>query len=180
MTSTRQRDYSKGKIYKLECLITGKVYIGSTTKEYLSQRLTAHKAGFNRWQKGKSNYVSSFDVVEGGNYEITLLELYPCGSCDELHAKEREWIEKITCVNKKIPIRTQEETKESKRTHNKIYHQDNAVTIAERKRGYMKMYQQNKKEHIADYQKSYYEANKDRLKQYNKEWRERRKAAQTA
>jgi hypothetical protein len=31
-------DYSRGKIYKLECLTTGKVYIGSTIQKYLSQR----------------------------------------------------------------------------------------------------------------------------------------------
>ena len=36
-------DYSKGKVYKIVCNITGLIYVGSTTKEYLCQRLTAHK-----------------------------------------------------------------------------------------------------------------------------------------
>ena len=39
-------DYSKGKVYKIVCNITGKIYVGSTTKEYLSQRLTLHRANY--------------------------------------------------------------------------------------------------------------------------------------
>ena len=42
----KNRDYSKGKIYKIEPIVEHEpteIYIGSTTKEYLSQRMVTHK-----------------------------------------------------------------------------------------------------------------------------------------
>ena len=61
------KDYSKGKIYKIEPICDhdeGDIYIGSTTKEYLSQRMTAHKADYKRWKLGLRSNVSSFFLFE--------------------------------------------------------------------------------------------------------------------
>ena len=45
------KDYSKGKIYKIEPICDhdeGDIYIGSTTKEYLSQRMTLHRNDYKK------------------------------------------------------------------------------------------------------------------------------------
>ena len=45
----QKRDYSKGKVYKIEPISEhddGEIYIGSTIKEYLSQRMTKHRYSY--------------------------------------------------------------------------------------------------------------------------------------
>ena len=111
------RDYSKGKIYCIKVNTEEEYlpYVGSTTKQYLSQRMDFHRQDFNKWKKNPEKYrfVSSFTLFERFEIEncyIELIELFPCSSCDELRKKEREYIEKIECVNiVKKPIRTIEE-----------------------------------------------------------------------
>lgn len=160
---TRPRDYSKGKIYKLECLTSGQVYIGSTTKQYLSQRLTAHVSDYKRWLNDKFRNVSSFEIIGNGNYQITLLEAYPCKSEDELKARERHWIESTTNVNRHIPTRTKAEWYEANveriAEQKKQYRQDNAERLAERDKRY---YQANI-ERITERQKTYRQANAERI-----------------
>jgi hypothetical protein len=39
-------------------------------------------------------------MLENGDYNIILVETYPCNSKDELLARERYWSDKIVCVNK--------------------------------------------------------------------------------
>ena len=46
------RNYGNGKIYKIVCGTTGKVYVGSTTKTYLSQRLFAHYDAYCKHLQG--------------------------------------------------------------------------------------------------------------------------------
>ena len=43
--------YQQGKIYKLISSETDKIYIGSTCKKYLSQRLQDHKTDYKKWKK---------------------------------------------------------------------------------------------------------------------------------
>ena len=48
------RNYNKGKIYKIEPICDhdeGDIYIGSTTKDYLSQRMVFHKGDYIKWKK---------------------------------------------------------------------------------------------------------------------------------
>ena len=93
-------DYQLGKIYKIECNVTGKVYIGSTCEPTLARRLAGHVGDYKRYLKGIYPYVSSFDVLQNGNYDIVLIESYPCNSKDELHARERYHTNNIEYVNK--------------------------------------------------------------------------------
>lgn len=100
-------DYSRGKIYKIT---SGDLtYIGSTTEPTLARRLADHKSSYKKHKEGKRGGCSSFSLIETGQYEITLVELYPCGSKDELTARERFYIETNECVNKIIPGRTSKE-----------------------------------------------------------------------
>jgi hypothetical protein len=39
-------NYGNGKIYKIESHLGDKIYIGSTTKQYLSQRMDKHRSEY--------------------------------------------------------------------------------------------------------------------------------------
>jgi hypothetical protein len=108
-------NYKNGKIYKIESHVGDKIYIGSTTKQYLSQRLVHHRSDYKSWQNGtRLNRVNSFILFEEygvENCQIVLLETFPCNSKDELHSREAHYIKTITCVNRAIPNRTQKEYK---------------------------------------------------------------------
>ena len=127
-------NYQKGKIYKIISQHTDKCYVGSTTKDRLSNRLAGHRSDLKNGKNMSSKY-----ILELGDYEIVLLELYPCNSKDELHMRERHYIETLDCVNKCIPIRSKQE-----------------------------WYIANK-DKISEYQTEYRLNNKDSLKQKRKE-----------
>jgi hypothetical protein len=108
-------NYNKGKIYKLEPICEydeGDIYIGSTTKEYLCQRMTAHKYDYKKYKQGSKSKVMSFDIFDKygpENVKITLIELVNANSKDELTKRERFYIESTDCVNKCVPGMTSKE-----------------------------------------------------------------------
>ena len=132
--------YQLGKIYKITSEHTDKIYVGSTCKKLLCQRLAAHSSNFNQWKKGTGTYISSFELFELGSVQITLLEAYTCNTRDELLSKERYWIEqyKDNIVNKYIPIKTIDEKKETR----KKYLEVNKVNIKERRKKYNEEHKQ--------------------------------------
>lgn len=120
--------YQRGKIYKIVSDLTDDVYIGSTTEPTLARRLVKHKGNYKEYLEGQRRFITSFKILQTGNYDIVLLESYPCNSKDELHKKEREYIENTpNCVNKVIPTRT-------KREHSKVYREKNKAKISARRR----------------------------------------------
>lgn len=138
---------SIGKIYKLECLNTGKVYIGSTTCKYLSQRLSSHVNCYKRWVRGQRSFITSFQIIEGGNYEISLIE--NCSSREELAKRERFYIDSMTCVNKNLPRGANESVdyKCNSSEYTRAYYVKNKQRFAE-------YYKQNR-ERILTQQKQY-------------------------
>jgi len=110
-------DYSKGKIYKIVVNNTDeeyRPYIGSTTKEYLSQRFTYHKSDYKKYKNGKHTRVASYNLFDKygiENCEMVLIENYPCATKDELHARERYWFDNMENCNINKPMRTEEEIK---------------------------------------------------------------------
>jgi len=116
-------DYQYGKIYKISSDSTDKIYIGSTSKQYLSSRLNDHKQSYKGFLNGKIKYYSAFDVLIFPDCKIILIESFPCKSKDELFAREdfhiKDLKEKgVNVVNKKLNnIKTKEEQKEWFKQH---------------------------------------------------------------
>jgi len=86
-------NYTNSKIYKIFSNNSTKIYVGSTTKPYLSTRLAQHVSQF---RKSKTNervqiFPASFLVIEDGDYHIELLEIFSCNSRDELSVREGYW-----------------------------------------------------------------------------------------
>ena len=140
-------NYSEGKIYKIVCNITGDIYIGSTCEKYLKTRLAKHIAKYKYYKKGNGTLTTSFKILEKNNYDIILIENYKCNSKDELHARERYFIENTNCINKYIPGRKNKE-------YGKIYYEKNKEEI--------KKYQATRTE----YRKEYYIKNKEKMNKY--------------
>jgi hypothetical protein len=134
-------NYQQGKIYKIECNVTGKVYIGSTCKNTLAERLAQHVTDYKRYLKGTYHYISSFAVLQNRNYDIVLIEKYPCNSKDELHARERYWCNELECVNQ--------------RKNPGMYN-----LLGEK--GFGKYYREKNKDTIHAKKKEYYNDNKDK------------------
>eukprot|EP01080_Neovahlkampfia_damariscottae_P008462 gene8462-gene263 len=147
-------NYGNGKIYKIVCNVTNQIYIGSTTKDRLCQRLTKHVGDFKRYKQDKCGYITSFRIIENNNYSIVLLENYPCKNKDELQSRERFWIEQNDCVNKIIPTRSRKE-----------YLLANKEKIKNYKREYDKQYSELNKLKIQEYRKNYYKNNKEKIKE---------------
>lgn len=156
-------NYNNGKIYKIESPLGDKVYYGSTTKQYLSQRMTKHRGDYKQWLNDKASLVMSyklFDEYGLENCKIVLIENYPCESKDELRAREAHYIKSFECVNKNIPGRTDKE-----------YREDNKNKIAERD----KQWYENNRNKILEQKKQYYEVNKDKIADKDKRYYENNK-----
>jgi len=150
-------DYQQGKIYKITA--GDLVYIGSTTEPTLARRLANHIKNYKQWKKGNKRLTTAFNLIDTGIYEITLIELYPCNSKDELTSRERFYIESMVCVNKvKRPIITTDERIERCNTYAKIFREN-----------------PDNKEMIKDYHAIYRQKHADELKLKKKEYYQRTK-----
>jgi hypothetical protein len=178
--------YEDGKIYKLTGITPeGKelIYIGSTTN-MLCRRLSGHVTTFKR----NSNITSS-QIIALGNYEITLLELYPCSCKDELTARERYYYDLYDCVNNRRPKIENFEKKEyitQYRLENgdkiKQYRLENGDKIKryrlenlEKIKENAKQYRLENAEEINERNKKYRLKNPDQIKKYRIENAEKNK-----
>lgn len=166
--------YKNGKIYRIVCNQTGLQYIGSTCKQ-LHKRMWDHKACYKSWVKGEYGYISSFEVIKGGDYTIVLVEDYPCERKEQLMSRERYYIETMTCVNRTMPISSIEQTKQKQ----KEYYLENIERLRELNKEYHhiygKLYREKNKEYITERRKKFYEENKDKFKEKNKDRYEKNK-----
>jgi hypothetical protein len=161
-------NYSNSKVYKLVSKTNMDVlpYIGSTTKQYLCQRFNQHRTNYKNFLKGKYHYVSSFKLFEECGIDdiiIVLLEKVNANSKDELHTRERYYIENTVCVNKVKPIRTKEDDKKYEKER---YEQN--------KEHFKEKYERNK-EKILEYYKNKYKQNRDKILNQQKEKYEQNK-----
>jgi hypothetical protein len=103
-------NYAQSKIYRIVCNKTNQNYIGSCTTK-LSTRLSVHK---QQLQNGRC--CSSYEVLKGGDFQIFLIEDFPCERREQLTARERYWVENTpNCVNCNVPGRGKKEWYEENR-----------------------------------------------------------------
>ena len=152
-----ENKYNNGKIYKIVCDDTNKVYIGSTCEPTLSERLSKHKCGYKRWLKDGKLYVTSYEILQGSKYHIELIELFQCNTRAELRRREGQIQLENDCINKRIAGRTRAEAQIVRRKRDygvkdREYYQRNKDKIAEKgklkseaKKIYMKQYYAKKK-----------------------------------
>ena len=159
-------NYQNGKIYKIVDKTNNNIYIGSTTEKYLSQRLQKHIYCYKKYinPNKKQYYMTSFEIIKNNDFEILLLETYPCNNKYELEQRERYYIENNVCINKVIPTRTHKEW-------HKVYCENNKEKIKEKK----KEYYENNKDKIKEKNKEYYEKNKIQISKRDKKYYEKNK-----
>jgi len=145
-------NYGNGKIYKIESHLGDKIFIGSTTKEHLCQRMDTQRHNYDAWKNGTQELTTVYLIFEEygvKNCKIILLEAFPCKTKDELESKKEFYIKSMDCVNKVIPQRTtkeyREDNKEKLSEQHKLYYQNNKETISARKIVSDKLYYENNK-----------------------------------
>ena len=163
-------DYSKGFIYRLVCkdLSVKEIYVGSSTN--FRQRKAQHKCSCTK-EGNRDYYCKVYEYIRnnGGwdNWDMVLLEKYPCNDKYELTKRERYWTEELKAsLNSNVPSRTQEEYYEEhkeyldnkkreweKKNYEKIKEKRNTPEGKERKR-------------ISD--KKYRDKNIDKIKEYDR------------
>jgi predicted GIY-YIG superfamily endonuclease len=152
-------DYSKTCIYKLvhkEDINDENIYIGHTTD--MTKRKYEHKSHCNNPNSKQYNCKKYQFIRENGgweNWEMILVENYPCKDVNEAKAKERQHqVELKSKLNSDIVGRTKEE-----------WSNDNKNKIIE----YKEKYQTNNKEIIIERSKKHYQENIDKKLEYQKQ-----------
>ena len=106
----KNADYTKCQIYKIVCkdLTVKDCYVGSTCSWV--RRKSQHKNSTINQNHNEYNYKKSNIIRENGgwnNWEMVLIENYPCETDLEARSKEREWLEKLgATMNSQSPQRT--------------------------------------------------------------------------
>ena len=157
-------NYQLAKIYEIVCKITDERYIGSTAQP-LSSRLAGHR---------KQLDCSSRQIIERGEYYINLLEDCPCENREQLLKKEREWYDKLDCINKIRPYTSPEEKKEQKKQigAKRIYTEERrkqAKAYNDANKEQRRIYNDANKDKAKEQRRIYQEANKDKINQRERE-----------
>jgi hypothetical protein len=172
-------DYSRTIIYKIVCndVNVKDLYVGSTTN--FIQRKNQHKSNCNNiTTKHYNYYVYDFIRNNGGwdNFNMVIIEKYPCNDRLEASQRERFWIETLNAnLNKIIPLRTFKEYCEDNKSkiqeQTKNYYKTNKSKILEQ----IKIYRENNKSKIKEQRQNYYETNKSKMQEKNQIYRETNK-----
>ena len=110
----KQIDYAKTVIYKICCndVSIPDEYVGSTTEAVKRRnKLKSDCTNVN----GKNYHLDVYEFIRsrGGwdNWEVVLIEHFPCKSSEEKRARERHWLETLgATLNTNSPIYTHEDT----------------------------------------------------------------------
>lgn len=161
-------NYDNGIIYKIVCkdINVKDLYVGSTCN--FTRRRTGHKHHYFNKDGKKYNY-NVYEAIRnnGGwsNWSMIEIEKYKCNDINELHKRERYYIELLQAtLNKVIPSRTKTEyTKDNAdntKEYRKIYNKENTEKIKES----LKTYHKNNKDDIKQQRAEHYELNKEKIK----------------
>ena len=166
-------NYSKNVIYKIQCKNTdvNDIYIGHTTCYY--QRYRLHKSNCNNESAKGYNYKIYKIIRENGgweNWNMIIIEKYPCNNVNEAKERERYWIEKESSkLNVSIPNRSKKEYSQLYRIIHKEELAEKAKEYRENNKDKIKEYLEYNKEKISFQKQDWYEANKDDILEKAKE-----------
>ena len=169
-------------IYKIQC-VDGScdfVYFGSTTN--FAKRKSQHKhTCYNENREGYNLKLYETIRENGGwnNFEMCLVEVYPCENKQQLLIREQFYIDSNrNNMNSFKAHLSMEDRKEYKKNYNieykeikKKWEEDNKEHRAER----AKQYREENKEHIAERIKKWKEDNKERRTEQDKKWKQANK-----
>jgi len=106
-------DYKNSVIYKLCCrdVSITDCYVGSTTS--FNKRESAHRSDCNN-VKNKNYNINVYQFIrkhgQWQNWSAIIVENFPCESKNELHTRERYWLESLNAtLNRVIPTRNRKE-----------------------------------------------------------------------
>ena len=159
-------NYSATVIYSIYCKdeTVNDTYIGHTTD--FCQRYKAHKSSCdNELSKSYNTKVYKLIRDNGGwdNWNMVIIEDYPCDNVNDARERERYWIEFLSSsLNMVIPNR-------SKKEYSQIY----TIVNRERISACAKKYRENNLDKI----KAYIETNKEKITEQKKNWYETNKSA---
>jgi len=136
-------NYQNAKIYKIVNDELNLTYYGSTCST-LTRRLSSHKTNSSRCS-------SKILFTTETKAEIFLVEKVPCNDKEELHQRERFYIENNDCINKVIPNRKPKESRkacdlkhiEKRKIYNKEYREQNKEKMKEYRLEYAEKLSQN-------------------------------------
>lgn len=105
--SIKTADYSKTVMYKIVSKdeTIPDMYIGHTTN--IKQRRIKHYEGVIYFNPKKDYKVYKFIRANGGwdNFNLVVIEEYPCSKCDEARLRERYWYDLLNpTLNDRKPI----------------------------------------------------------------------------
>ena len=176
------RNYSKTQIYQIVCKDLGILdkYVGSTTD--LIRRRQMHKSSCNNPNQKLYNTKLYKTIRDNGgwdNWQMIMVEVFPCKNREEAFKREREVYELLSpSLNKNRPHVTPEEkklyyTQNSERIIecSKQYYADNTQVILEQRK---KHYADNT-EAILEQRKQYYLDNLEKIKIYQAKYQERKR-----
>jgi len=143
-------------IYKIHCNTNNLDYYGST-KQRLKKRIWSHKNNYDRYLKGETHYITSFDIIKNNNYIVEIVE-----KCDENNRIDREsyYIRNFECVNKTIPNRSQKEYIEQNKDKITKYAKEYNEKNKEIQKQKDKEYRIKNKKIISEKSKLYYQKKK--------------------
>jgi group I intron endonuclease len=161
-------NYQNGKVYKLTNNINDDEYVGSTAN-LLRVRLAGHRSDAKDESRTSAIYTAMRELG-AENFDIILIENFPCADKNELNAREDYWIKQLKPVyNTKAAIFNVEKMKETAKRY-KAAHKD-AITEKRRLR------HQANQEMISAQRKAKYQINKEQEKATNIIYRERNNEA---
>jgi hypothetical protein len=106
--------------------------------------------------------VYQFIRLNGGweNWDMILVEEYPCANYNQALARERHWYEELNGdLNSILPLRIEEETKQNLKIYNKEYRIINKAVLSQRGK---EKYEENKEE-IRQKENEKYQENKKEI-----------------
>jgi hypothetical protein len=167
-------DYSKTIIYKLVCKDTTitDLYVGSTTS-FVDRKKTHKDKAVCSNEYDKSYHLKVYDIIRanGGwtNWEMVMVECFPCENKLQAHQRERYWLETLhATMNSNIPSRTTKEYYENNK-HNiaekrKEYYAEHIDKVKEQHRNGTKKWRERNPDKVREYKKKYHAAKKEQIK----------------